>query len=191
MDYVLLNSEIETDPESVGYSTMTDAEISASLSAPTILVRQLVEIGVLRDSALRMGVYTAILAAQKNPQLPGELWAVCETVLSLVSIGVESVNMDDPTSAMMFGALRQGGIISPTQAEAIDALATRATISRAEQIGLGAIVTVDDIERSRIVPQLDGLRARLANGYNSAVTALDAAQAVPEWSDLIAVIEAA
>lgn len=188
MDYSVLATEIENDPS---YSAMTDAEISASLSAATIRVRQLVEIGVLRDTALRLGIYTAILAAQKNPQLPGGLWAVCETVLSLVSIGVEAVNMDDPASIQMFGALRQAGIITPEQATAIDALATRATISRAEQIGLGPVVTVEDIERSRTWPQIEALRVRLASGYNSAVTALDAAQTVPEWREIVAIIEAA
>lgn len=191
MDYALLATEITTDPAGAGYAAMTDAEIAASLSAATIRVRQLVEIDVLRDTALRLGIYTAILAAQKNPQLPGGLWAVCETVLSLVSIGVEAVNMDDPASIQMFGALRQAGIITPEQATAIDALATRATISRAEQIGLGATVSVEDIERSHIVPQLDALRERLRNGYNTAVASLDAASTVPEWREIVAVIEAA
>ncbi len=77
---------------------------------------------------------------------------------------------------MDYVAPRQYCVITPEQAAAIDALAT---------------VTVEDIERSRIVPQLDALRVRLANGYNLAVTAPDAAQSVPGWSDLIAVIEAA
>lgn len=30
MDYTLLATEIETDPTSVGYASMTDAEIAAS-----------------------------------------------------------------------------------------------------------------------------------------------------------------
>lgn len=191
MDYVLLATEINTDPIGIGYATMTDAEIAASLSAATIRVRQHVPIGTLRDNALRLGVFTAILAAQKAPELPVELWAICETVMSLVSIGVDAVNMDDPASIQMFGALTQARIISPDQAAAIDALATARVISRAEQIGLGAAVSVEDIERSRIIPALDVLRQRLRQGYNAAVTALDAASTVPEWRDIVAIIEAA
>lgn len=191
MDYSILATEITTDPTNIGYAAMTDAEIAASLSAATIRIRQPVPIGVLRDNALRLGVYTAILAAQQNPDLPGALWAVCETVLRLVSIGVDAVNMDDPASVQMFGSLTQARIISPEQAAAIDALATAKIISRAEQIGLDAMVTVEDIERSRTWPQIEELRVRLARGYNLAVATLDAAQTVPEWADLIAVIEAA
>lgn len=190
MDYVTLATELETDPASIGYATMTDVEIAAALSAETIRVRQPVPMSVLRDNALRLNVYTAILAAQRNPELPGELWAVCETMIKLPTLGIENVNMDDPASVAMFGALQQYRIITPEQAAAIDALATARIISRAELIGLGTTVTVEDIERSRIVPQIEALRVRLANGYNMAVAALDAAQTVPAWADLIAVIEA-
>ena len=191
MDYVRLNSEIETDPESVGYSTMSDAEIAASLSAAVIRIRQRVPIERLQATAMETGVYAALKMAIKRPETPPSLVGLCEMALDSVSARFHDIDLDNPAAAQMFGTLRQYGVISTQQAEDIDALATRATISRAEQIGLGAIVTVDDIERSRIVPQLDELRARLANGYNMAVSELDAAQAVPEWTDLIAIIEAA
>lgn len=191
MDYTLLATEITTDPARVGYAGMTDAEIAASLSAATIRIRQPVPMSVLRDNALRIGVFSAIIAAQRNPDLPGELWAICETVMRLPSIGVENVNMDEPASIQMFGALTQARIITPEQAAAIDALATARVVSRAEQIGLGGIVTVEDIERSRTWPQIEALRVRLANGYNLAVAALDAAQAVPDWREIVAMIEAA
>ena len=191
MDYNLLADEIATDPTNAGYAAMTDAEIAASLSAPMIRIRQRVPIERLQATAMETGVYSALKMAIKKPDTPPELVVLCETALDLVSARFPDIDLDNPAAAQMFGTLRQYGVISTQQAEDIDALATRATISRAEQIGLGAIVTVDDIERSRIVPQLDELRARLANGYNMAVSELDAAQAVPEWTDLIAIIEAA
>jgi hypothetical protein len=187
MDYSILAAEIAL-PQ---YATMPDAEIAAALSSASIRVRQHVPIGILRDTALRIGVYNSIVAAQRNPDLPTEIWSICEIVKNLPALGVESVNMDEPASQQMFGALLQAQIINAQQAAAIDALATAATISRAEQIGLGAVVTVEDIERARIVPQLDALRVRLSIGYNAAVEELDWAQTVPEWAELIAVIEAA
>lgn len=191
MDYVLLNREIETDPESVGYSTMSDAEIAASLSAQAIRVRQRVPIERLQAVAMETGVYSALKMAIKAPETPPQLAVLCETALDLVSARFPDIDLDNPVAVQMFSTLRQYGVISTQQAAEIDALATRATISRAEQIGLGATVTVYDIKRSRTWPQIEALRARLANGYNMAVAALDAAQTVPVWADLVAVIEAA
>ena len=191
MDYVLLNSEIETDPESVGYSTMSDAQIAASLSAATIRVRQRVPIERLQATAMETGVYSALKMAIKMPETPPQLGVLCETALDLVSARFADIDLDNPGAAQMFAALQQYGVISTQQAAAIDSLATARVVSRAEQIGLGPVVTVADIERSRIVPALDALRQRLANGYNLAVEALDAAQTAPEWREIIAVIEAA
>ena len=191
MDYVLLNSEIETDPESVGYSTMSDAEIAASLSAAVIRIRQRVPIERLQATAMETGVYSALKMAIKMPETPPQLAVLCETALDLVSARFADIDLDNPAAAQMFGTLRQYGVISTQQAAAIDALATRATISRAEQIGLGAAVSIEDIERSRIVPALDTMRERLRQGYNAAVTALDVAQTAPEWREIVAIIEAA
>lgn len=126
-----------------------------------------------------------------TPETPPQLVALCQTVLDLANARFTDVDMDNPAAIEMFGALQQYRIITLEQAAAIDALATARAISRAEQIGLGAVVTVGDIERSRTWPQIEALRVRLASGYNAAVAALDAAQTVPEWADLIAVIEAA
>lgn len=191
MDYVTLANELESDPTSVGYAGMSDVEIAASLSAATIRVRQRVAIERLQAVAMETGVYTALRVAVATPETPAQLVALCQTTLDLANARFPDIDLDNPSAIQMFGALRQYGIISAQQAVAIDALATARVISRAEQIGLGAAVTVEDIERSRIVPALDALRARLANGYNAAVASLDAAQTVPEWADLIAVIEAA
>lgn len=194
MNYALLATEIEADPARVGYAAMTDAEIAAALSAATIRIRQRVAIERLQAVAMETGVYTAlrtVVAMPVTPDISAELNALCQTVLDLANARFPDVDLDNPAATQMFGALRQYGVITSQQAAAIDALATARTISRAEQIGLGAVVTVENIERSRTWPQIEELRMRLANGYNMAVAALDAAQAVPEWRDLIAIIEAA
>lgn len=191
MDYVLLNSEITNDPASVGYADMTDAEIAEALSAPTIRVRQRVTIERLQAVAMESGVYAALKMAIKMPDTPPQLVGLCETALDLANARFPDVDLDNPSAQQMFGALRQYGVITAQQAAAIDALATAKIVSRAEQIGLGAAVTVEDIERSRTWPQIEELRVRLAKGYNLAVAALDAAQAVPEWREIVAIIEAA
>ncbi|MBK8113207.1 MAG: hypothetical protein IPK44_01160 [Candidatus Accumulibacter sp.] len=191
MDYVLLADEIATDPTNAGYSTMSDAEIAASLSEATIRIRQRVSIERLQAITIKTGVYTALRVAVATPETPAQLVALCQTTLDLANAKFPDIDLDNPSAIQMFGALRQYGIISAQQAAAIDALATARVVSRAEQIGLGEVVSADDIERSRIVPALDALRVRLANGYNAAVEALDAAATVPEWREIVAVIEAA
>lgn len=191
MDYSILATEITTDPTGRGYAGMSDAEIAASMSAATFRVRQRVPIERLQAVAMESGVYTALRVAVATPDTPAQLVALCQTTLDLANARFADVDLDNPAAIQMFGALQQYRIITPEQAAAIDALATVRTISRAEQIGIGAVVTVDDIERSRIVPQLIALRERLRNGYNMAVGVLDAAQSVPEWREIVAIIEAA
>lgn len=191
MNYSILAIELETDPTRVGYAGMSDSEIAVSLSAATIRVRQRVPIERLQAVTMETGVYAALRTAVATPETPPQLVALCQTVLDLANARFTDVDMDNPAAIEMFGALQQYRIITLEQAAAIDALATARAISRAEQIGLGAVVTVEDIERSRIVPQIDALRERLRQGYNLAVATLDAAQTVPEWSEIVAIIEAA
>lgn len=192
MDYSILATEITTDPTNAGYAAMTDAEIAASLSAATIRIRQRVVVSALVDRARELQITLALRTVALDDTKPVELRAICQEILSLMDGDLTTtIDLDHPTAIAMFGALLQYGIMTVEQAAAIDALATARTISRAEQIGLGASVTVEDIERSRTWPQIEALRARLANGYNMAVAALDAASTVPAWSDLVAVIEAA
>ena len=191
MDYNLLADEIETDPTGAGYATMTDAEIAAALSAATIRIRQRVTVKRLQATAMEISVYVALRTAIATPETPPALLALCQSALDLVNARFDDIDLDNPAAQTMFSALRIYGIITPAQAATIDALATERIISRAEQIGIGATVTVEDIERSRIVPQIDALRERLRNGYNMAVSELDAAQTVPEWREIVAIIEAA
>lgn len=190
MDYVLLADEITTDPTNAGYATMTDAEIAASLSAATIRIRQRVTVERLQATAMEISVYVALRTAIATPETPPALLALCQSALDLVNARFDDIDLDNPAAQTMFSALRVWGI-STQQAAAIDSLATARVVSRAEQIDFGAVVTVDDIERSRIVPALDVLRERLRQGYNMAVSTLDAAQVIPEWREIVAIIEAA
>lgn len=137
MDYVLLADEIATDPTNAGYSTMSDAEIAASLSEATIRIRQRVSIERLQAVAMETGVYTALRVAVATPETPAQLVALCQTTLDLANAKFPDIDLDNPSAIQMFGALRQYGIISAQQAAAIDALATARVVSRAEQIGLG------------------------------------------------------
>lgn len=171
---------------------MTDTEIAVSLSSVEIRVRQPVVVAVLVNLARELQITLALRTVSLDNTKPVALRAVCQEILSLMDGDLAAtIDLDNPTAIAMFMTLLQYGIMNAEQSAAVDALATARIISRAEQIGLGTIVSVEDIERCRIVPQLEALRIRLAKGYNDAVTTLDATQAVPEWTNLIAVIEAA
>lgn len=189
MNYSTLADEISL-PQ---YAGMTDAEIAAALNAPGVSTRRRVPISELQARAMEVSVYVALRTAVADPAVPGQLRAVCQTVLDLANARFADVDLDNPASVQMFGTLQQAGIITPDQAAAIDALATVPGVSRATALGLGA-VTVDNLALARRLPVIDALRVRLASGYNAAVSLLDAAQDggdVPLWADLVATVEAA
>lgn len=186
MDYNTLSNEINQSQ----YAGMTDAEIAAALNAPGASTRRRVTIAELQARAMDVGVYVALRTAVADPAAPAQLRAICQTVLDLANAKFDTVDLDNASAATMFHGLVQAGVITPQQAAAIDALATVPGVSRAQALGLG-VVEEADIAAARKIPLLNALRARLAAGYNAAVALLDAAQAVPEWADLVGVIEAA
>ena len=189
MNYSTLADEISL-PQ---YAGMTDTEIAAALNAPGVSTRRRVPISELQARAMEVSVYVALRTAVADPAVPGQLRAVCQTVLDLANARFADVDLDNPASVQMFGALQQAGIITPDQAAAIDALATVPGVSRATVLGLGA-VTEATVATARLWPEYDMLRNRLAAGYNSVVGALDvslAAGVLATWDELVAMIEAA
>jgi hypothetical protein len=182
MNYQLLYNEINL-PQ---YAGMADTEIAAALNAASH-TRQRVPVKALAAKARELQVTLALRTASLNDATPVQVRAICQEVLSLVDGDIDSVDMDHPTSQAMFGALRQAGIISDQQAAAIDALANVPVASRAAALGLG-VVTEADIVQARLWVEIDALRARLAAGYNAAVTMLETSVTVPAWDDLVAVI---
>lgn len=188
MNYQLLFKEISR----AAYAGMADAKIVAALNAATH-ARRRVSIADLQARAMETGVYTALRVAVASDRTPADLRAVCQTVLDLASARFADVDLDSPASVQMFGTLTQAGIVTSSQAAAIDALADVALPSWA-QAHLGVDVTEANIAAARLWVDYDTLRRRLAAGYNSAAALVDAglaAGALPAWADVVAVIEAA
>jgi hypothetical protein len=185
MNYQSLWNEINSPT----YAGMTDAEITAALNAETV-TRQRVTIERLQATAMEVSVYVSLRTAIATPTTPPQVLALCQSALDLVNARFNDIDLDNPAAQSMFGALRQANIINAQQAAAIDALANVSVPSRATVLGLG-VVSETDIATARTWMEIDALRQRLANGYNAAVATLDTAVSAPEWSDLIAVIEAA
>ena len=184
MDYKILANEI-TVPQ---YAGMTDAEIVAALNALPAPTRRRVPLAELQARAMEAGVYTALRVVVGNATAPAELRAVAQTVLDLANARFADVDLDNPASVQMFGALQQAGVITAQQAALIDALATVPGVSRASSLGLGT-VTETDVAKARNWQAYDVLLQRLRAGAAIAAGWLhqqrDVGAAVPEWSAVL------
>ena len=103
MNYSTLADEISL-PQ---YAGMTDTEIAAALNAPGVSTRRRVPISELQARAMEVSVYVALRTAVADPAVPGQLRAVCQTVLDLANARFADVDLDNPASVQMFGALQQ------------------------------------------------------------------------------------
>lgn len=138
MDYHILATELQNEQ----YTDLSDQRAADALNAATIQVRQRVAISRLQATAMEQSVYVSLRTAIATPETPPQLLALCQTVLDLVEARFNDIDLDNPRSQAMFGALQQYGIINQTQSAAIDALAN-ATVSRAAQLGLGYVAPGD------------------------------------------------
>ena len=184
MDYSILAAELQQSQ----YVGMSDAEIVAALNDPGASTRQRVTIERLQATAMEVSVYVALRTAIATSTTPPALLALCQSALDLVNARFADIDLDNPSAQSMFAALRQYGIINPTQAAAIDALATVPGVSRANALGLDA-VTEDDVAAARNWYEYDGLEQRLTAGSAIALGWLrqqrDAGEVAPEWATVL------
>lgn len=190
MDYATLIAELQ-QPQ---YADMTDAEAAEALNAPSQPTRREVPARELIATAVLNGAYAAIDAGAEsdNPQVRG----LCRSVLVLLALPDQDVDLDDPRVIQMFGALQQAGIITPEQAAAIDALATTPGRSRAQEIGVGVVTEADVVAARAWWAEQQAeqerwqayalLRERLNTGYGAALARLmqmEAEQSAPPTAD--------
>ena len=197
MNYQTLAAEIAL-PAYVG---MSDDDVADALNALTAPTRRRVPIADLQARAMETGVYTALRVVVGNAQAPAELRAMAQTVLDLSNARFADVDLDNASARQMFGALQAAGVISQQQAAQIDALATVPGRSRAQELGLAAAVSVDDIQAARDwqaaqeaeaarLALFAALRERLVSGQLGALAWLqaqfDAGSDAPDWADVLA-----
>jgi len=193
MDYTILSNEIN-QPQ---YAGMSDAEIAAALNTLSQPTRRHVPARELIATAALNLAYAAIAAGAEstNAQVKG----MCRSVLVILNLPNETVNLDDPMVAQMFGALQAAGVITAQQSAQIDALATVPGVSRVMMLGLGAVAEAD-IEAARDwqaaqeaeavrLAEFAAVRERLVSGYHGALAWLqgqqDSGQPAPEWQDVL------
>jgi len=193
MDYTILSNEIN-QPQ---YAGMSDAEIAAALNTLSQPTRRHVPARELIATAALNLAYAAIAAGAEstNAQVKG----MCRSVLVILNLPNETVNLDDPMVAQMFGALQAAGVITAQQSAQIDALATVPGVSRVMMLGLGAVAEADieaardwqaaqEAEAARHA-QYDALRERLINGPRAAMSRLQVMQydgtPAPDWDEVL------
>ena len=187
------------------YAGKTDAEIVAALNATAAAFRA-VPIAELSSLAYAIGLPVRLRVALREPGLPADLAALCESLLDLLKAPFPTVDFfaadgtPDPATAAMLGALIGAKLLTEAEQAALAGLAMITQPSRAEALGLGN-VTVGDIATARKWQQAQraeadrlvayaALRERLVNGQHAALVWLqaqqDAGAAAPAWADVLA-----
>lgn len=134
---LVLKAEIETDPENIGYSGKTSAEILALITAQNISARRDVKWSTVFKFAMTEGFWPAIVAASKNPEHPAYDAA-------LAAVELKDIFRDDvidtglPIFAQLSSGLVSAGLITSDQRTALIAMGD-VTLSRAEQLEIGVI----------------------------------------------------
>lgn len=144
MDYEVLGDELKRDE----YRNLSDQDAADTLNANVVACRVNVPLKDINILARRFGLTLALRVAKRRTDIPVEVSALAEEALSLFEDRtLDEIDMDDPASVALLGALEQYGLLSKEQAEMFAGMGD-ATISRVEQLGL-PIVTAGDVGRAR------------------------------------------
>ena len=185
MDHQRLLQEISK------YPGKTDEEILAILNEPIVRRRKVTTAEVMYE-AYNIGLYTKIAAIALDEQQPVELRAFAQSLLS-ISQNMPDLDTMSQAGETMLAALVQYQLISEEQAKKFRDMGIVSSTSIAKRAGLGE-PTVDDLAAARKWQEdedvLEPLRARLESAYQQAQAKLATVPA-PEWSEIVAIFEAA
>ena len=160
LDLQTLKTELVTDPVGRGYSGMSASAAAASLMSVDRQVRRLVPNWQLKQTVIEIGVWgpVVLIAAGTLPPamqaLPEAdqfaIRALCVSVRDWIDDRtgqIQHTDMGLPSTQSMLAGLVAAGLVTSPQAAGLDALAD-ATISRAEELGLG-VVEARDVRDAR------------------------------------------
>lgn len=149
MDYTTLRTEIETDPESLGYAPLVAAgshnQVAALLNEPRYPGPGPVDIATVLIWAAKHGTLAKLRAAAAgdNPQVA----SIAEVALLLVqNPNIPAIDLALPDVQEMFDVLTAAGVIAVEDRDELFLLGT-VSLSRADVLGLG-IVREDDVARA-------------------------------------------
>lgn len=149
IDLAVLHDELTDDPLSVGYAGLSDAEAADALNTPNRSGKQEVPASEVRRYVLLNGLWPAIQAVAANGAnlfYQGTAITILET---LKPNSFDSIRMNDPQVAgavtQMLQTMVDAGAMTTANKNAMVALGD-ATISRAQELGLGLVHHLDVAE---------------------------------------------
>ncbi len=143
MNYATLYNELTTDPLARGYATMTDAQAAASLNTAD---RSVIRPRLANAKTVMHEIENGWLLLDKleaaAPSVPPVKWA-----LKFLETDV-GIDVGSPVTQAQLQSLVPG-VLTQAEADALKALA-QVTVSRADELGLGAVGGNDVAEARRL-----------------------------------------
>jgi len=152
---LFLQTELLNDPLGIGYATMTDAQIVASLNATTIAV-----LGSVPMSQVLIWAAPSVLGLVNAGQtqataisgVPAEMvQSICQAAIKMLNMS-EPLDLTNPAingGSGMLQVLVAIGFVTPTQLAALLALGTTYTSRALSLTGWGVHVQILDVQAAR------------------------------------------
>lgn len=145
----VLHDELANDPVDLGYAPLLAAgsanQVAALLNEPRYGALGSVPITPLLEWIAAHGVMARLRAAAAGDD--AQVASIAEVALMLVSNpNIPALDLSRPRVQTMLAALAQAGVVPQDAHDELLALAT-VRVSRAQQLGLGA-VAADDVSRA-------------------------------------------
>ena len=146
MDIAKLKSELVTDPESMGYAALSDADASVALNIANRDYTVPLNSRTALEWAMRTGRLADIEAASTTTGTPA-IQAIAIGVKHLLSRADTEIDMSDPDHVAMIDGLVAGGVLDAANKAELVTMATSQR-SRADELSLGQ-VRVGHVQEAR------------------------------------------
>lgn len=123
---MLLSEIVTTDPDSMGYASMTDAQIEDDIkNAKRHSIRVRVSFSVFMQTLIDHGILMLILQAYLDPtHLHHSTAVMIKTFLDTArENGIQSIDMDKPGNDLMFDSMQTASFMNAEQRVILEALA--------------------------------------------------------------------
>lgn len=146
--------ELSVDPLAIGYAAMSDAEVAASLAAPTRAIARPIPVAeAIGLIALYGDLLERLEAAAEGVASDAQRAARRLVLLTRGQLVLSVIDMTDPASAAgvtaLLGVLVTAGVLADDERAALLALGLRDG-SRAEELGLGYVTPSQVADARRI-----------------------------------------
>lgn len=152
MDIAILASELANDPLGVGYLGLSDAEAADALNTPNRAGKKAVPASDVRMFVLLNGLWPTIANVAQNSANPLHKGTAITILQTLGAGSFDTIRMNRPEIAagvtQMLTTMVEAGAITEAHRDAMVAMGD-ATISRADELGLGPVYHLNVAEARR------------------------------------------